>query len=64
MSDHLQIGFDVVASAVFSEAIQHVSVGSILQTFLEWIEVVLMIDELHVREQFAASSHQKRSASE
>ena len=50
MPDHLQVGFHVVAGALFGEAIQHVSVGGVLQTFLEWIEVVLMIDKLHVRE--------------
>ena len=64
MTDHLQVGFDVVAGALFGEAIQDVSVGGIPQTFLEGIQVDLVVDQLHVRQQFAASADQKRTASE
>ena len=57
MSDHLQVGCDVVPGARFGEAVQHVPIASVLQPFLEWIEVVLVVDQLHMREEFAASAH-------
>ena len=46
------------------EAIKHVAVAGVLQHLLEGIEIVLLVDQLHVRQEFASTSHQKRSASE
>ena len=64
MPDHLKVRRHVVSGALFGEAMQDVAIGRVSQRFLEGIEVVLVIDQLHVSEQFAPPSHQEGSASE
>ena len=64
MADHLQVGLDVLTRTVLLEAIEHITVAGVLQHFLEGIVVVLLVDLLHVSQEFTAAAHQKCAAPE
>ena len=47
--DPLQVGLEVLPRTVLLEAIEHVTVAGVSQHVLEGIEVLLVIDPLHIR---------------
>ena len=60
----LQVGFDALPRADLLKSIEDVSIAGVLQHLLERIEVVLLVDQLNVRQKLATASHQECSAAE